>query len=269
MHRVSDKQWREIKAIGGQEAEGILHAIQTITPREYVCYRAAGPLTIGGGLQDPSWLKASWTEPFGDCVEGGPVPYLTTRAKMLWDDECFYVGAVLEDRDIWGTQTKRDAHLVVYDKVFEVFIDPDSDAENYVEFEINALNCAWDLLLPKCYNRGGQPKDEFDFQGLRSAVQVNGTLNCPWVEDKYWTVEMAFDWASMKPCCPAAACPPKPGDQWRVNFQRRERDRDETYVYSWTWSSQGPGNIHVPELWGWVQFSDLVVGTGYEAFEER
>ena len=269
MHRVSEKQWREIQAIGGQEAAGIIRAIQTISPREYVCYRTAGPLTIDGHLDEPSWLKAPWTEPFCNSEESGPLPYFSTRAKMLWDDNYFYVGAILEDSDIWSTQTKRDTHIVVYDKVFEAFFDPDSDAENYAEYEMNALNCPWDLFLPKPYNRGGQPQDEFDWKGLRSAVQVNGTLNCPWIADKYWTVEIAFDFASMRPLCPTTPCPPKSGDQWRVNYARRERDREGTYVHSWAWSCQGPGNIHVPELWGWVQFSDVVVGTGCEEFAEK
>lgn len=269
MQRISDKQWREIKAIGGQEAADIIRAIQTIVPREYVCYRTAGPLTIDGHLDEPSWLKAPWTEPFGHIVDPEGVPYLTTRAKMLWDGHYFYVGAILEDPDIWGTQTKRDAHICAYDKDFEVFFDPDSDAENYMEFEMNALNCVWDLLLPKCYNRGGQPKDEFDWQGIRSAVQVVGTLNCPWVTDKYWSVEIAFDFASMVPYCVGTPCPPKPGDQWRINFSRVERDREGTYGFDWTWSCQGVYNMHVPEMWGWVQFSDKVVGTGYDAFVEK
>ena len=36
-----------------------------------------------------------------------------------------------------------------------MFIDPDGDNHLYYEFEINALNTVWDLLLPKPYRDGG------------------------------------------------------------------------------------------------------------------
>ena len=108
------------------------------------------------------------------------MPYLATRAKMLWDDYYFYVAADMEDPDCWGTLTKRDSVICGSDTDFEVFIDPDGDAMNYMELEINTLNCVWDLLLDQPHHRKGDPTDEWDFEGLESAVQVDGTLNAPW-----------------------------------------------------------------------------------------
>jgi hypothetical protein len=138
-----------------------------------------------------------------------------------------------------------------------------------MEFEINALNCVWDLLLTAGYTHNGTSHTEWNWEGIKTAIQVNGTLNCPEVRSKYWTVEAAFDWASMKAQCAGVACPPLSGDQWRVNFSRVECDRERTYGFDWTWSCQGVYNMHVPEMWGWVQFSDKVVGTGYEQFVEE
>ena len=37
---------------------------------------------------------------------------------------------------------------------------------------------------------------------------------------------------------------------------------------NWVWSPQGAVNMHMPERWGYVQFSDVRVGEGTEAFVE-
>ena len=37
---------------------------------------------------------------------------------------------------------------------------------------------------------------------------------------------------------------------------------------NWVWSSQGAVNMHMPERWGFVQFSERQVGSGTDAFVE-
>lgn len=109
-------------------------------PRTYVCYRPDGKLKIDGKLNETSWNKAASTAPFVDISgEGFPTPKYETTAKMLWDDEYLYVGAVLQEEDIKARLTQRDT-IIYYDNDFEVFVDPDSDGHNYFEIETNA---AW------------------------------------------------------------------------------------------------------------------------------
>ena len=102
-------------------------------PAGYVCPRATAPLTIDGRLEDEGWRRAAWTAPFGD-IQGTlkPVPRYSTRAKMLWDDDFFYVGAELEEPHVWATLRQRDT-VIFYDNDFEVFIDPDGDNHEYYE----------------------------------------------------------------------------------------------------------------------------------------
>lgn len=239
-------------------------------PARYICYRAAGPILIDGRLNEPSWKKAPWTEPFLD-IEGEtkPRPRFKTRAKMLWDENYFYVAAELEEPDVWGTLTKRDT-IIYLDNDFEVFIDPDGDGINYYELEINPLNTVFDLLLDKPYNRGGRAIIDWDIEGLKHAVQIEGTLNWPEDIDQGWTVEIAFPWKSLAEFAGEQSVPPEPGDQWRVNFSRVERKRGSapSECDNWTWSVQGVINMHIPEKWGYVQFSTIVVGTGEDVFIE-
>src|SRR5882724_2997257 len=148
-------------------------------PNGYVCPRAIAPPKIDGRLDDPAWRTAPWTDFFLD-IEGAakPKPRFRTRAKMLWDDQYFYIAAELEEPRPWATLTAHDS-VIFRDHDFEVFLDPDSDSHNYFEFEINALNTSWDLFLPKPYKDGGSADNSWDIPGLKTAVHISGRLNDP------------------------------------------------------------------------------------------
>jgi hypothetical protein len=250
-------------------------------PPSYVCFRAPQPLTVDGKLDELAWRKAAWTELFAD-IEGSlkPKPRFKTRAKMLWDDEYFYIGAELEETDIWATLTQRDS-IIFYDNDFEVFIDPSGSTHLYYELELNALGTPWDLLLVKPYRDGGPAVHAWDIQGLKARGYCSGTVNQPGDKDKSWSVEIAMPWKILKECAPDKK-PPLAGDQWRVNFSRveyRVEVKDGEYAKvadgttgkpvpedNWVWAPTGLINIHYPEMWGYVQFSDQAIGEGKDTF---
>src|SRR5437762_3168004 len=84
--------------------------MKSIIPQSYVCYRATEKIKIDGRLDEPSWQATPWTQDFVD-IEGDvkPRPKFRTRAKMLWDEEYFYVAAELEEPHVWATLTNHDA----------------------------------------------------------------------------------------------------------------------------------------------------------------
>jgi hypothetical protein len=239
-------------------------AVADAPPKGYVCVRARMPIVIDGKLDDPSWADAPWTDSFED-IEGDrkPQPRFRTRAKMLWDDQFFYVAAELEEPHVWGTLTRHDS-VIFHDNDFEIFIDPDGDNQEYYEIEINALNTEWDLFLKKAYRNGGPAINEWEIPGLKTAIQVNGTLNDPSDRDTSWTIEFAIPWKVLAEHAHRPA-PPKDGDQWRVNFSRVEwkhivegktyKKIPNTPEDNWVWSPQGAVDMHRPERWGFVQFS--------------
>ena len=229
----------------------------------YECRRASRPLNIDGKLDDAAWRAARWTNALVD-IEGDkkPRPRFLTRAKMLWDDEYFYVGADMEEPHVWATLTKHDS-VIFHDNDFEVFIDPNGDTLEYYEFEINALNTGWDLFLDKPYRHGGKARNEWEIPGLRTAVHIRGTLNDPNDRDSGWSVEIAFPWKVLAEYAHKPA-PPRPGDEWRVNFSRVEWQHEikdgkyskvpKTKEDNWVWSPQGAINMHIPEHWARVRF---------------
>ena len=252
-------------------------------PRKYIAYRASAPMRVDGKLDEPGWAAAPWSEPFID-IEGDrrPRPRFATRAKMLWDDEYFYVAAEMEEPDVWGTLTVRDS-VIFHDNDFEVFIDPDGDTHAYYELEVNALGTPWDLLLIKPYRDGGPAINGWDIAGLQLGLDVRGTVNWPGDRDEGWTVEIAMPWKVLREAGPDQKSP-RPGDRWRVNFSRVQWQADTTkegYAKrlvpgtknplpenNWVWSPQGAIDMHMPERWGFVQFSGVRAGSGTETFVE-
>jgi hypothetical protein len=239
------------------------------TPLHYTVPRTSSPPAIDGDLSDPAWQTAPWTEYFTD-IEGDlrPKPLYHTRVKMLWDDQYLYIGAEMEEPNIWAYVKNHD-EVVFHDNDFEVFINPDNNARHYFEIEVNAIQTIFDLFLPEPYRNGGGALVSWDAAGLKKAVRINGTLNDPGDTDRGWTVEYAIPIASIS--MGNGPETPRPGSLWRINFSRVEWDtdvRDGKYVkrtdpsthrplpeHNWVWSPQGVINMHCPERWGYLLFA--------------
>ena len=250
-------------------------------PRHYVAYRAPSPIKVDGRLNDAAWANAPWTQTFVD-IEGGsrPQPRFKTRVKMLWDDVYFYIAAEMEEPDVWATLTERDS-VIFRDNDFEVFIDPDGDTHAYYELEVNALATPWDLMLIKPYRDGGPAVNGWNIDGLQVGVDVQGTINHPGDRDDGWTLELALPWKVLKEAA-AGQRLPQNGDRWRVNFSRVEWQTDVrsgSYIKrlrpgttnplpedNWVWSPQGAIDMHMPERWGYVQFSNVHAGAKPDTF---
>lgn len=250
---------------GEQAPMSVADIVRTyVQPRGYVCARAASAVRIDGRLDEAAWREAAWTEDFVDIAgPAKPRPRLRTRAKMLWDERCLYIGAELEEPDVWGTVTRHD-DVIFRDNDFEVFIDPGGEGGPYAELEVNALGTTWDLLLTRPYRDGGRAVNGWEMAGLRLAVYVDGTCNDARDRDRGWSVEMAIPWEALAELS-GRKLPPREGEQMRINFSRVEwRHTVERVRYrkvsgmpedNWVWSPQGVVDMHRPETWGYVQFA--------------
>ncbi len=247
------------------------------SPEKYICYKSA-QITIDGNLDEESWESVQWTNDFVD-IEGElkPPPLYRTRAKMLWDEKYLYIAAELTEPHIWAKLKQRDT-VIFYDNDFEVFIDPDGDTHEYMEFEMNAFNTLWDLFLTKPYRDDGRVADAWNINGIKTAVNIHGTINDPSDQDDKWIVELAFPLTVLS----EFGDRPADGKQWRINFSRvnwqieiengkyKKAVNPETGVrypeYNWVWSPQGIVNMHYPEKWGYLQFSEIIAGEGTAEF---
>ncbi|HEY3913387.1 MAG TPA: carbohydrate-binding family 9-like protein [Verrucomicrobiae bacterium] len=249
---------------GAGEAEDWRDKMATIVPLGYVCHYTSNPIVVDGKLDDAAWEGAPWTSYFVDIQDHNlPTPRFRTRVKMLWDDKFLYIGAELEEPHVWATLTNHDS-VIFLDPDFEVFMDPDWDTHAYYEFEMNALNTTWDLMLNKPYMDKGTPNNAWEIPGDKTAVHIDGTLNDPSDTDKGWTVEIAFPWSVLGEHARHPG-PPNEGEEWRINFSRvewhittdggHERKVPHTPEDNWVWSPQGVIDMHRPEMWGLLEFT--------------
>jgi len=198
-------------------------------PKSYDAKFAKAAPKLDGKLDDAAWALAPWTDEFLD-IQGPalPAPRYKTRAKMLWDNEYFYIAAELKDPHVWATLKNHD-DIVFRDNDFEVFIDPDGDTREYYELEVNVYGTIFDLFLYRRYKEDGPAEHGWNAEGLKTAIAVQGSVDDPTDTDTGWTLEWAIPWSAFKP--PAwdkpgfgekqrGAAVPKDGETWRVNFSR-------------------------------------------------
>ena len=82
-----------------------------------------------------------------------PVP---TRVKLLWDDDYLYIRALItSNMTVEAHFTKENSPIFQKDSDFECFLDPVGSNWNYKEWEGNALNTVWNLMLDRPYSDGG------------------------------------------------------------------------------------------------------------------
>jgi hypothetical protein len=220
---------------------------------EYTCYRAAQPIRVDGRLDEPSWRGAMAVELIladsGAGRAGGAPPRQRTTARLLWDDDYLYAAFHCLDSDIWGVTTERDRDIYEQE-VVELFVDADRDGIGYVEIEVSPRNAVLDLfmLLRDDRQRGLW---DWDSEGLRTAVTVDGDPTRRGTDDRSWTVEMAMPMADF---FTAPNLPPRHGDVWHANLYRIDRaERGDEYS---AWSPPERINYHTPERFGRLVFSE-------------
>ena len=254
-----------------------------ICPPAYFAPRAKGPLTLDGRLDKPFWAEVPWTEEFVD-ISGPdfPAPRFPTHSKICWDAENLYIGAQLPGDEIWATIKERDS-VIYYDNDFEVSLDPSSCGHNYMELELNAFNTQWDLMLTHPYRDGGRSVTGWNMAGVETAVHIDGKVNDSSAANKGWSVEIKIPFrglmetyckeenpADLERCYPARTAP-RLGEFWRLNFSRVQwtvdvvdgkyqkrlsADGNPLPEDNWVWAPTGLIDIHCPEFWGFLFFTD-------------
>jgi hypothetical protein len=237
-----------------------------VPERTAVAYTPAPPV-LDGRLDDPAWQTAVWSHDFRD-IEGPdiqPDPPLRTRMAMRWDSTYLYVAADMEEPHLWASITD-SLRPMWHDNDFEVFVDPDGDNHHYFELEINAFNKTNEVHFPRPYGDEFEPEDRLAWMdGLVSRNRFIGTLNDRRDVDERWTMEIALPWRGFERYGTDGR-PPAHGTTWRLNFSRVNWNLvpDSSGIgyirngppmgHNWTWSPQGMVMMHLPEMWGYVQF---------------
>ncbi len=255
----------------------------------YTCFRTEKPIRVDGRLDKACWQEAPSSPRFVDMVTGAP-GFWDTRVSSLWDDQNLYVGFKVEEPDVRADFTDRDSPVYLENDV-EVFIE---GQDCYYEFQINARGTVYEVFYiwqdsftrksrfdtPEFDLFSGQVdvlggfQDElrykkhprgrrwafmdWDFPGLETAVQIQGTLNDSSDVDQGWTVELAFPWEGMKILAGDRNVPPRDGDMWRFDFSRFQAlhysGLKAARSPGWSFNAHGVYDSHIPECFTQVVF---------------
>ena len=162
-----------------------------------------------------------------------------TTTRVCYDAQALYVHFDCDDRDIWGTYTRRDDPI--YDEeVVEVFIAPgEASPVRYFEFEVSPNG----VLLDACVDNPAS---------TRAELQVDTGWDCPGIRWRagqpesigHWWAVIVIPWAGL---APAGELP----RVWRANFYRIERPRGGPPEYScWSPTMVVPADFHQPACFG-------------------
>jgi len=244
-------------------------------PKTYICYKTNSSINIDGQLNEEAWNEVPWSDYFVDISGPSfPIPRFATRIKLRYDNEYLYIGAYLEETQIWANQTSSIDKQIYLDNAFETFIDVDGTNHNYTQTDVNAINVASVLHINKPYENGGEASTMI-VPTKKTAVFIDGEVNNPSASSKYWTIEMALPILDLLSFSKRDNV--RDGDLWRINFNRVEWKvvvEDHTFHKvanwcisfnctpggipedNWVWSPQYDVNMHEPEKWGFLQFSN-------------
>lgn len=282
--------WVSLSSMMPAQDPSIFPPIKESEVRKIKAYHISQPIVIDGKLDEKAWTKSPASESFVDLITGEPT-YLKTTVSLLWDEKHLYIGYQIEEPNVVAKFTKED-DPIYQDNDVEFFI---AGQDGYYEFEINAHGTVYDGLFvwQSAYEKSGISKlpsfdrakpsvqsQEFngvgftkhprglrwafldwDFSSIRSAVDIDGTLNDASDKDRGWSVEVAVPWKelAMLDLSKPRDLPPKVGDLWRIDFSRFNQTKEPNNPNDsggWALSPHGVWDSHIPEVFPYV----IIVG---------
>jgi hypothetical protein len=214
------------------------------TPELIANFTKTAPV-IDGNLDDAAWLSAARVV-LKDNRSGTMVneAQLTTKVFVCHDDDTIYIAFDCKDPDIWTTFAQRDDHLWE-EEAIEVFIDIDDVPENYLEIEVSPANVLFDSYIVDPKKIDVPETSRLNLKGIRTAVQVKGTLNKRDDQDESWQVEIALPYSDLI----NSKTPEINSDtKVKINFYRLDKNNGkEGAAYSW---SPTESSFHKPSVFG-------------------
>ncbi len=213
----------------------------------YGIFRTNEPPAIDGIMNDSCWKTADSIS-LVRCDNGDKAMYPTT-VRAAYDSEYLYIGFECQDPDASSTITGRDGPVSDQEHI-SVFIDADCDERSYAVIDIAPTGAQHDAFV---LFSGGNKKimTDWNCNGIRSAVSVNGGGAGPGTPDRFWIVELALPFGEF---LTSEHIPPVPGDIWRINFYRTELTNTRDIS---AFSPTGNEDFHIPAKFASLVFAEI------------
>lgn len=225
----------------------------TVTGEPLRVARFSSKPNLDGTLDDAVWQQAGVAGPFvgpGNGEDAAKHP-VAGFAKLGWDDEGLYVGAIVQDKSPFSPFGKDDRDPRIWERssAVELMIQPGDPGDNrdYYEIQIDVAGAVFDTHWDD-YNKpiaGEGAARTFGHEDWSCRAERAITTK----EGSFYAIEAKLPWSAFAKG--RVAIPPKPGDVWRVNlYSFRDGQR-----LALAWSPiRGQGNFHRSTRFGRVRF---------------
>lgn len=213
-----------------------------------VSYQIQNPISIDGNLDEPIYKRAAKMYLKNSITKASIFdPNYETYIQVFHDHQNLYIAFSCMDNDIHSSFSKRDEYLWKEEAV-EVFIDTDTEPDNYVELEVSPKNILYDSYIVDPQNIDIEKTLKYNMKGIQTAVNVDGTVNKRGDKDKRWTVEIAVPFAEL-----VDGFQPNQlqNYSWKINFYRINHDESPLKYMAW---SPTQGSFHQPVKFGQLIF---------------
>ena len=220
----------------------------TITGAPMKVGRFTTPPTLDGKLDDAVWSSAATTSPFVDPGTGAEqrTGEVAAFAKLGWDDQKLYVGAVIFDPSPVSPFNRDDVDPHDWEKssALELMVQPGDPQNNtnYYEIQVDVHGATFDTRwddynIPITTGPSGKVFGHQDWScKAERAIHV--------LDSRAYSLEIAIPWS-------AFGNPPKPGDVWRLNLYSFKDGQRLALAWS---PIRGQGNFHKSSRFGRIQF---------------
>jgi hypothetical protein len=206
----------------------------------YLAHHVPADLVIDGNLAKPAWQLAPAVE-LRETVTGAP-PVAPTTARLVWSDTHLYAAFHCEHSEFNARLTHFN-DTIYNEEVVEVFVDDDGDLKTYLEFEVSPLNTVLHYEIHNDLAGRVLPYARVH-NYVVSQVVLDHARHC-------YDVELAMPFTEI---ITGPHCPPRVGDEWRLNLYRINRPQDDPDEYT-AWQPTGALQYHLPSCFGTLRFA--------------
>lgn len=214
-------------------------AQEAVNPSPYECLYTEDAITIDGKADEAAWGRAEALS-FFLPVTHEPATTVA-KGRLLWDENFLYVFIEAEDHELKAVLESRDDH-VFKDDVLETFVR--TPAGRRFNVEVNAKGAFLDS--------SSEGRLGFNFQDIKLAVALDGTLNDGPEGDEGWALELALPFDELL----EEGQHPENGEEWTFHLSRY--DYAEAFEGGKELSSTtkfSAVNYHLWEEWGVLLFT--------------
>ena len=221
--------------------------------------RVTEKITVDGKLEEKVWQQTPAVEliqiPFfrgyGKALARVKQDkFQTAGIRFAYDDKYFYVAGKVNDEDIIQMDKTNQTHCYLNGDTIEVFLKPEN-RPYYWEIYVSPQNALSSFFSQSSGVILGYSRSKVHFmENMRSAIQINGTLNNSEDRDKYWTFELAIPIADLA----KKGVPFDGKEPWKVLPARYNYDTTFRFVQLSTYPPTPIAGNNLIEYYGKIQF---------------